>query len=41
VAQSLRQQAFATALRRYLQVLAGEARLQGVTLDQAETPLVQ
>ena len=41
VAQSLRQQAFATALRQYLQVLAGEAQLQGVVLDQAGTPLVQ
>jgi len=41
VAQSLRQQAFATALRQYLQVLAGEARLAGVSLQQADTPLVQ
>ena len=41
VAQSLRQQAFATALRQYLQVLAGEADLSGVSLDRAETPLVQ
>ena len=41
VAQSLRQQAFATALRQYLQVLAGEARLSGVSLEQADTPLVQ
>jgi peptidyl-prolyl cis-trans isomerase C len=41
VAQSLRQQAFATALRQYLQLLAGEARLSGVSLDQADTPLVQ
>jgi peptidyl-prolyl cis-trans isomerase C len=41
VAQSLRQQAFATALRQYLQVLAGEARLSGVPLEQAGTPLVQ
>ena len=41
VAQSLRQQAYATALRQYLRLLAGQARLEGVTLDQAATPLVQ
>ena len=41
VAQSLRQQAFATALRQYLQVLAGGAQLAGVSLEQADTPLVQ
>lgn len=41
VAQSLRQQAFATALRQYLQLLAGQARLEGVALAQADTPLVQ
>jgi peptidyl-prolyl cis-trans isomerase C len=41
VAQSLRQQSFATALRQYLQVLAGQARVQGVDLDSAATPLVQ
>jgi len=41
VAQSLRQQSFATALRQYLQLLAGQARLQGVELDAASTPLVQ
>jgi peptidyl-prolyl cis-trans isomerase C len=41
VAQVLRQQAFATALRQYLQLLAGQARLEGVELDAAATPLVQ
>jgi peptidyl-prolyl cis-trans isomerase C len=41
VAQSLRQQAFATALRQYLQLLAGRARIDGVALDAAATPLVQ
>jgi peptidyl-prolyl cis-trans isomerase C len=41
VAQSLRQISFATALRQYLQVLATEARVEGVALDQADTPLVQ
>ena len=41
VAQSLRQQAFATALRQVLQQLAGQAALQGVSLDAADSPLVQ
>lgn len=41
VAQSLRQQGFATALRQYLQLLAGQAQLQGVDLDAADSPLVQ
>jgi peptidyl-prolyl cis-trans isomerase C len=41
VAQSLRQQAFATALRQYLQLLAGAADVRGVDLDSAATPLVQ
>ena len=41
VAQGLRQQAFATALRQYLQLLAGSATLTGVDLEAAESPLVQ
>jgi peptidyl-prolyl cis-trans isomerase C len=41
VAQSLRQQAFATALRQVLQQLAGAAELHGVGLEAAATPLVQ
>jgi peptidyl-prolyl cis-trans isomerase C len=41
VRQSLRQRTYATALRQYLQVLAGAARLDGVALDAAATPLVQ
>ncbi len=41
VLQSLRQQAFATALRQYLQLLAGQATLVGIDLDSAATPLVQ
>lgn len=41
VAQSLRQQAFATALRQYLSLLAGRARVEGIELDAAATPLVQ
>ncbi|MDP1604412.1 MAG: peptidylprolyl isomerase [Legionella sp.] len=38
---SLRQQAFVTALRQYLLLLAGAAALEGVDLDAANTPLVQ
>ena len=41
VAMSLRQQTFVTALRQYIRLLAGEASVQGVELDAAETPLVQ
>lgn len=41
VAQALRQQAFATALRQYLQMLAAGATLVGVDLDAATSPLVQ
>ena len=41
IAIALRQQAYVTALRQYLQLLAGAARLQGVDLAAAETPLVQ
>ena len=41
VALALRQQSFVSALRQYLQLLAGAARVEGVTLDQADTPLVQ
>ena len=41
VAMSLRQQAFVTALRQYLQLLAGAAAIEGVDLDGADTPLVQ
>lgn len=41
VAQSLRQQAFATALRQYLQLLAAQADVQGVDLEAATSPLVQ
>jgi peptidyl-prolyl cis-trans isomerase C len=41
VAQTLRQQSYTTALRQYLQLLAGEATLEGVELDAAATPLVQ
>ena len=41
VAQALRQQSFTTALRQYLQLLAGQAELQGVDLEAADSPLVQ
>lgn len=41
VALSLRQQTYITALRQYLQLLAGAAEVIGVNLDAADTPLVQ
>jgi len=41
VAQALRQQTFTTALRQYLQLLVGQARVEGVDLDAVDTPLVQ
>jgi peptidyl-prolyl cis-trans isomerase C len=41
VAMALRQQAFVTALRQYLRLLAGAGSVEGVDLEAAETPLVQ
>ncbi|MBE1160718.1 peptidylprolyl isomerase [Dyella acidiphila] len=41
VADDLRGEAEARALRQYVQVLAGQAELQGVELDAAVSPLVQ
>jgi len=41
VALALRRQAYVTALRQYLLVLAGEASLEGVDLEAADTPLVR
>ena len=41
VVLSLKQQAWVTALRQLLQVLAGQAEVEGVALDEAATPLVQ
>lgn len=41
VAMTLRQHSFMTALRQYLQLLAGQARIVGVDLEAADTPLVQ
>lgn len=38
---ALRQQAYVTALRQYLALLAGQADIVGVVLDAADTPLVQ
>jgi peptidyl-prolyl cis-trans isomerase C len=41
VAQLLRQQAYMTALRQYLSLLAGQAAVEGVSLDAADSPLLQ
>jgi peptidyl-prolyl cis-trans isomerase C len=41
VALTLRRQNFVSALRQYLQLLAGAAEVVGVELDAAETPLLQ
>ena len=41
VVLALRQQSFVSALRQYLQLLAGQAEVEGVQLDSADTPLVQ
>ena len=41
VATALRQQTFVAALRQYLQVLAGQSRIEGVDLEAASSPLVQ
>ena len=41
VETALRQQTYVAALRQYLQVLAGDAELEGVDLDAAASPLVQ
>ena len=41
VAATLERQGFVTALRQYVTVLAGEARIEGVDLEAAGTPLVQ
>ena len=41
LAMALRQQTYVTALRQYLQLLAGAADVQGVALDSVDTPLVQ
>lgn len=41
IAATLRQQAWARALRQYLQLLAGQAVIEGVDLQAADSPLVQ
>ena len=41
VTMTLKQQTFVKALRQYLSLLAGEATVQGVDLEAADTPLVQ
>lgn len=41
VMQRLQQQAYVTAVRQYVRLLAGAAELRGVDLDAADTPLVQ
>ncbi len=41
VAMSLRQKTYVTALRQYLCLLAGDAVVEGVDLEAADTPLVQ
>ncbi|MFN4119856.1 peptidylprolyl isomerase [Acidovorax sp.] len=41
VQHALRQQAWVTALRQCLQLLAGSAVVEGIDLDAAESPLVQ
>lgn len=41
IAVDLAQQSRATALHQYIRLLAGKAKLEGVDLDAAQTPLVQ
>ena len=41
VGMSLRQKAYVTALRQYLRFLAGQATIEGVDIEAADTPLVQ
>ena len=41
VAMALRQQTYVAALRQVLQLLAGQASVEGVQLDRSDTPLVQ
>jgi len=41
VALALQQQTWVAALRQYLSLLAGQARIQGVVLTASATPLVQ
>jgi peptidyl-prolyl cis-trans isomerase C len=41
VAKTLERQGFVTALRQYIRVLAGAARIEGVDIEGCDSPLVQ
>ncbi|HEY0845423.1 MAG TPA: peptidylprolyl isomerase [Noviherbaspirillum sp.] len=41
IADNLSRQAWQRAVHQYLQILVGKARIEGVTLDGVESPLVQ
>lgn len=41
IAESLRERAEARAIRQYVSILAGQAKLESVTLDAAPSPMVQ
>ncbi len=41
IKQTLRQQAYVTALRQFLNLLAGEALIEGLELEGADSPLLQ
>ncbi|MBL8388336.1 MAG: peptidylprolyl isomerase, partial [Hydrogenophaga sp.] len=41
IRQRLQHQSRATALRQYMRLLVGQARVEGIELDGAESPLVQ
>ena len=38
---ALQQKTYVTALKQYLGLLAGAAKLQGIDLEAADSPLVQ
>jgi peptidyl-prolyl cis-trans isomerase C len=41
IAENLTQQAWQRGVHQYMQILVGRADIQGVTLEGAESPLVQ
>ena len=41
VAMALRQKSYVTALRQFLRLLAGQADIEGVAIEAADTPLLQ
>ncbi|WP_366553017.1 peptidylprolyl isomerase [Aquibaculum sediminis] len=41
IADYLRQQSWQRAVRQYIQILAGQARIEGFALEAADSPLVQ